>query len=109
MKNTTASNSNLQLGELVVVSTKSKHKGETGKVHSFTPKKVRVIFSDKTIVAFYETSLRKAQTPTLQKRQSSPKSDCHQPGSNKMFTPKQNATLLKGILLELINVFLVDK
>ena len=60
--------SNLRVGELVIINTKSAHRGETGQVHSYTEKKVRVLFPDSTIVAFYECSLRRIQmTPQRHK------------------------------------------
>jgi hypothetical protein len=104
MKNTA---SNLQVGELVVVNTKSLHKGEIGRVHSFTAKKIRVIFSDMTMVAFYEKSLCKAQTPHLHHPRLLP-AYVLQCGTCDKDT-KQNAIILKAILLELINIFETDK
>jgi hypothetical protein len=52
---------NLQVGEVVVVNTRCNRKGQTGVVQCFTPKKVRVLFSDKKTQAFFESSLNKIQ------------------------------------------------
>jgi hypothetical protein len=53
--------SKLKVGEAVVVNTRLVRKGQTGMVHGFTAKKVRVLFSDNTTQAYFEGSLGKAQ------------------------------------------------
>jgi hypothetical protein len=50
----------LKVGDVVVVNTCCKRKGQTGVVQGFTAKKIRVLFSDKTTQTYFGGSLIKA-------------------------------------------------